>query len=92
MSPQTQLENSQQLHYTQDPQTAPRHEPSPSSSKETPTFLEERAKYDTTPALRKTAPNTEAIMRKGRTVKVATRYTMNMKNVRNAPVGTEQWR
>lgn len=86
MSPQAQLEGNQQFHYTQEPQTAPRHEPSPSSSNETPTFLEERARYDTTPALRKTAPTTEAIMRKGRTVKLATRYTMNMKNVRNAPV------
>lgn len=71
--------------YTQDPQTVPRHDLSPSSSIETPTFLEERARYDRIPALKKIVATTAAMIRNGRTVKLATRYIMAMKNDKKTP-------
>lgn len=45
----------------------------------------ERARYDRIPALKKTVATTAAMIRKGRIVKLATRYTMAIKNVKKAP-------
>jgi len=52
--------------------------------------LEEKAKYDTILAPKNTALTAAAIMRKGRTAKLATRYTMDMKNARNTPAEREK--